>query len=120
MPRLNRPADNDSSQDHQYIGACPVVPPSHCGYQQGEPSPYLASRVLLGELDFRGLVTLAANDQGPSTPVNWSYPPCSPVAIPLAGTVGSPDFLPEGQPLLRYLEQLYRVNNEWSTRITPL
>src|SRR4051812_26095078 len=25
-------------------GACPVVPPSHCGYQQGEPSPYLVSR----------------------------------------------------------------------------
>src|SRR3954465_1989227 len=94
LPRLNRPADNDSSQGHQYIGACPVVPPSHCGYQQGEPSPYLVLRVLREELDFRGLVTLAANDQGPSTPVHWSCPPCRPVAISLAGTVGSPDFLP--------------------------
>src|SRR3954466_3284837 len=56
------------------------------------------SRVLLEELDFRGLVTLAANEQGPSTPVHWSYPPCRPVAIPLAGIAGSPDFLPEGQP----------------------
>src|SRR3954464_14282056 len=26
------------------IGTCPVVPPSHCGYHQGEPSPYLVSR----------------------------------------------------------------------------
>src|SRR3954466_3895139 len=48
---------------------------------------------------FRGLVTLAANDQGPSTPVHWSYPPCRPVAIPLAGTVGSPDFLPLRTPV---------------------
>src|SRR3954471_20574995 len=26
------------------IGACPVVPPSNCGYPQGESSPYLVSR----------------------------------------------------------------------------
>src|SRR3954468_20732603 len=26
------------------IGACSVVPPSHCGYPKGEPSPYLVSR----------------------------------------------------------------------------
>src|SRR3954469_3409483 len=44
----------NSSQDHQYIGACPVVPSKLCGYRQGEPSPYLVSRVLLEELDFRG------------------------------------------------------------------
>src|SRR3954466_14955247 len=87
-----------SGQDHQYIGAFPVIPSKICGYRQGEPSPYLVSRVLLEELNFRGLVTLAANDQGTSTPVHWSYPPCHPVAIPLAGTVGSPDSLPEGQP----------------------
>src|SRR3954467_308935 len=37
------------------------------------------------------LVTLADNDQSPSTPVRRSYPPCRPVAIPLAGTIGSPD-----------------------------
>ena len=78
------------------VGACPVVPPSLCGYRQGEPSPYLVSCVLLEELDFRSLVTLAANDQGPSTPVHRSYPPCRPVAIPLAGTVGSPVSLPCG------------------------
>src|SRR3954466_12535377 len=28
------------------VGACPVVPPSHRGYQQGELSPYLVSRLL--------------------------------------------------------------------------
>src|SRR3954471_11756843 len=42
-----------SGQDHQYIGAFPVVPSKLCGYRQGEPSPYLVSRVLLEELDFR-------------------------------------------------------------------
>src|SRR3954471_5299868 len=30
------------------IGACPVVPPTLCGYRQGEPSPYLVSRLLRG------------------------------------------------------------------------
>ena len=39
------------------------------GYRQGDPSPYLISRVLLEELDFRGLVTLADNDQGPGPPL---------------------------------------------------
>src|SRR4051812_34754744 len=28
------------------MAACPVVPPTLCGYRQGEPSPYLVSRVL--------------------------------------------------------------------------
>src|SRR3954471_598021 len=101
----------NSSQDHQYISACLVVPSNLCGYRQGEPSPYLVSRVLLEELDFRGLVTLADNDQGPSTPVHWSYPPCRSVAIPLAGTVGSPDFLPLGTTVFRTLGWLYRVSN---------
>ena len=72
----------------------PCRPTNYCGYQQGEPSPYLISRVLLEELDFRGLVSLAANDQDPSTPVHRSYPLSHPVTIPFAGTVGSPDFLP--------------------------
>ena len=43
------------------------------------------------ELDFVISVTLADNEQSPSTPVRRSYPPCRPVAIPLAGTGGSPD-----------------------------
>src|SRR4051794_32532034 len=59
------------------VGACPVVPPSHCGYRQGEPSPYLVSRVLLVELDFRGLVTPARYEQGPSTPVTSVVPSLS-------------------------------------------
>ena len=43
----------------------PCRPVTARGYRQGDPSPYLISRVLLEELDFRGLVTLADNDQGP-------------------------------------------------------
>ena len=51
--------------------------------------------MLLEELDFRGLVTLTDNDQGPGTPHTGSTRlPCRPVTIPLAGTVGSPDYLP--------------------------
>src|SRR3954463_8090924 len=59
------------------VGACPVVPRSHCGYRQGEPSPYLVSRVLLVELDFRGLITPARYEQGPSTPVMSVVPSMS-------------------------------------------
>ena len=50
-------------------GCLPCRPTKSCGYRQGEPSPYLVSRVLLVELDFRGLVTLAEYEQGASTPL---------------------------------------------------
>ena len=35
-------------------GRLPCRPTKSCGYRQGEPSPYLVSRVLLEEPDFRG------------------------------------------------------------------
>src|ERR1041385_2136541 len=74
---LTDPRSTTAVRTTSNVGACPVVPPSHCGYQQGEPSPYLVSRVLLVELDFRGLVTLARYEQGPSTPVTSVVPSLS-------------------------------------------
>src|SRR3954468_7044958 len=74
---LTDPRSTTAVRTTSNVGACPVVPPSHCGYRQGEPSPYLVSRVLLAELDFRGLVTLARYAQGPSTPVTSVVPSLS-------------------------------------------
>src|ERR1041385_7268445 len=74
----------------------PCRPTKSLQLPEGEPTPYLISRVLFVELDFRGLVTLARYEQGPSTPVTSVVHSLSraPDNIPLAGTVGSPDFLP--------------------------
>ena len=67
VARLVNTTDNEQQQGPpplpEPVAACPVVPSKLCGYRQGEPSPYLISRVLLEEPDFRGLVTLADNDQ---------------------------------------------------------
>src|SRR3954465_16030697 len=41
---LTDPRSTTAARTTSNIGACPVVPPSHCGYHQGEPSPYLVSR----------------------------------------------------------------------------
>ena len=77
LPDLTDPRTTTAVRTTSNVGACPVVPPSLCGYRQGEPSPYLISPVLLGELDFRGLVTLARYEQGPSTPVTSVVPSLS-------------------------------------------
>src|ERR1041385_6597013 len=37
---LTDPRSKTAVRTTSNVGACPVVPPSHCGYQQGEPSPY--------------------------------------------------------------------------------
>src|SRR3954465_15004781 len=77
------------------VGACPVVPPSHCGYRQGEPSPYLVSRVLLVELEFRGFGNSREIRAGAKHASNVGRTfPVVPDDIPLASTVGSPDSLP--------------------------
>src|ERR1041385_7918779 len=107
------------SHDHQYIGACPVVPSKFCGYQQGELTPYHISRVLLEELDFHGLVNLVEYEQGPMTLVRWSYPPCRSRRNTARGHHWVARLLTLRTTVLRYLERLYRVINEWSTRITP-
>ena len=76
------------------VAACPVVPPSLCGYRQGQPSPYLVSRVLLEELDFRSLGNSREIRAGAKHTSNVGR--ALPVVLdntPLAGTVGSPDFL---------------------------
>ena len=77
------------------VSACPVVPPSLCGYRQGEPSPYLVSRVLLEKLDFCSLVTLMRYEQGPSTPVTSVVPSLSFSTIYLSRT-------PLGRPTLTF------------------
>src|SRR4051812_48150498 len=70
----------------------PCRPTNSCGYQQGEPPPYLVSRLLFEELDFRTTGYLMANEQGPGP--RW-YPPVLPSRYnPCAGSVGSPDSLP--------------------------
>src|SRR4051812_7654842 len=78
-------------------GRLPCRPTNSCGYQQGEPSPYLVLHVLFEELDFRTTGYLMANEQGPGP--RW-YPPVLPSRYnPCAGTVGSPDSLPLRTPV---------------------
>src|SRR3954468_10045606 len=75
----------------------PCRPTNSCGYRQGELSPYLVSRVLFEELDFRTTGCLTDNEQGPGP--RW-YPPVLPSrSNPCAGTVGSPDSLPVRTPV---------------------
>ena len=81
-------------------GRLPCRPTKSCGYRQGEPSPYLVSRVLLVELDFRSLVTLAEYEQGPSTPVTSVVPSLSFPTIYLSrAPLGRPTFLPLRTPV---------------------
>jgi len=49
LPDLTDPRTTTAVRTLSIIGACPVVPPSLCGYRKGEPSPYLVSRVPLVE-----------------------------------------------------------------------
>src|SRR3954464_11335039 len=51
-PLLNESQTTTTVRTTSNVGAFPVIPPSSFGYQQGEPSPYLVSRVLLIELNF--------------------------------------------------------------------
>src|SRR3954463_14429917 len=76
-------------------GHLPCRPTNSCGYQQGEPSPYLISRVLFEELYFRttGYITAIEQVPGPSYTggIHLSYRSDT---ISCAGTVGLHDFLP--------------------------
>src|SRR3954464_539401 len=74
------------------LGACPVVPPTLCGYRQGEPSPYPVSR-LLRSARLSYYMASHGHEQGPDP--RW-YPSVLPFRYnPCAGTVGSPDSLPQ-------------------------
>src|SRR3954470_16473138 len=78
------------------FGACPVVPPTLYGYRQGEPSPYLVSRLLRRARLSYYRVSLG-HEQGPGP--RW-YPPVQPFRYnPCPGTVGSPDYLPSRTPV---------------------
>src|SRR3954469_8474396 len=81
-------------QDHQCIGACLVVPPSHRGYQQGKPTPHLVSRLLLESSTFVVWQISRDTSRGQALQYIGSTLPVVPDDIPLAGTVGSLDFLP--------------------------
>src|SRR3954469_14040776 len=50
----NNTTDNDQRPGPPVHRCLPCRPVKARGYRQGEPSPYLVSRVLLEELDFRG------------------------------------------------------------------
>src|SRR3954469_23187622 len=74
----------------------PVVPPTLCGYRQGEPSPYLVSHVLRrARLSYYR--ASHGHEQGPDprwypSVLTFRYNPC-------AATVGSPDSLPSRTPV---------------------
>src|SRR3954451_12290140 len=62
-PLLNESRTMTAVRTTSNVGACPIVPPSSCGYQQGEPSPYLVSRLLFEEIDFRTTEYLSATNK---------------------------------------------------------
>src|SRR3954465_477157 len=84
-------------------GRLPCRPTNSCGYQQGEPSPYLVSRLLFGELDFPTTGYLTAIKQVPDpTYTGGIHLSCRSNTIPCAGTVGSPDSLPLRTTVFQY------------------
>src|SRR3954469_25765131 len=88
----NNTTENEQQQGPPVHRGLPYRPIKARGYQQGEPSPYLFSHVLLVELDFswfgnsREIRAGAkhASNVGGTLPVVLD-------AIPLAGIIGSPD-----------------------------
>src|SRR4051812_23027940 len=82
------------------MAACPVIPPTLCGYQQGEPSPYLVSRLLRrARLSYNRISF--SHEQFPGLPHTGGIHlmTCRSAKIPCAGTVGSPDSLPLRTPV---------------------
>ena len=69
----------------------PCRPTNSCGYQQGESSPYLVSRVLLVELDFRttGYLSATTKYQALRTMVE-STCPVVPLRYPARAPLGHP------------------------------
>ena len=81
-------------------GRLPCRPTNSCGYQQGQPYPYLISRLLFEELDFRTTGYLSASVQVSGPPYTGGiHMSCRSDTIPCAGTVGSPDSLPLWTPV---------------------
>ena len=75
-PLLNESRTTTAARTTKNFGACPIVPPSSCSYQQGELTPYLVSHMLLVELDFRTTGYLSATNkyQARRTPVESTCP----------------------------------------------
>ena len=75
-------------------GWLPCRPTNSCGYQQGEPSPYLVSRLLRrAQLSYNRISFGHEQVPGPPHTVGIHLTRCS-AKILCAGTVGSPDFIP--------------------------
>src|SRR3954464_1610255 len=72
-------------------GHLPYRPTNSCGYQQGELSPYLVSRLLFEELDFRttGYLSSTNKYQAHRTPVGYICP-VVPIQYPAWAPLGHP------------------------------
>src|SRR3954467_14393442 len=77
----------------------PCRPTNSCGYQQGEPSPYLVSRLLRrARLSYNRISF--GHEQVPGPPhTGGIHLTCRSAKIPCAGTVESPDSLPLRTPV---------------------
>src|SRR3954465_13275581 len=93
-PLLNESRTTTAARTTSNIGACPVVPPSLCGYQQGEPTPSLVSR-LLRRARLSHSRESFGHEQVPGRPhTGGIHLTCRSAKIPCTGTVGSPNSLP--------------------------
>src|SRR3954469_3598406 len=94
LPLLNESRTTTAARTTSNVGACPVVPPSSCGYQQGEPTPYLVSRLLCrARLSYNRISFGHEQVLGPPH-TGGIHLTCRSAKIPCAGTIGSLDFLP--------------------------
>src|ERR1044072_2655955 len=72
-PYLNESRSTTAARTTSNIGACLVVSPSLCSYQQGEPSPYLVSRLLRrARLSYNRLSFGHEQYQARHTPVEYT------------------------------------------------
>src|SRR3954463_4053747 len=74
-PLLNESRTTTAARTTSNVGACPVVPPSSCGYQQGEPTPYLVSCSLRrARLSYNRISFGHEQYQARRTPVEYTCP----------------------------------------------
>src|SRR3954464_7716150 len=70
---LSESRSTTAARSTSNIGACPVVPPTLCGYRQGEPYPYLVSRLLRrARLSYNRVSFGHEQNQARRTPVEYA------------------------------------------------